>query len=629
MVLPLHLGTTLQHRYCLIDLNNHEKFYRSYLAKDLEQQNELCSVLEIITPKIPDWSAFKNQFQIEVENLYRLRHPQLPRVYSSFEQDNRFFLIQDYIEGKSYSSLIKHQEKPYSEEEVIQVLLQILPALEYLHSFGFTHGQISPENIIQPANTGNLTPETTLLPVLINLNLVPQLLYRLLPDNPETYPQTDIGRDLYDLAITAITFLTGISSEKLLDKAGQLRWDWQTFTPISIELGQILNRTLSYQPGVPYHTAGELRQALQTLSLQRSPLPDIAPYSRTKKSKNVARKWGNPWAYLFSLFLVGGVGFGFWAVLDLLFNPNPPQIPTWETPITNNSNLNKSTVNPTPPPKTSVPIALKLSPQQKATIEGSLKDRENIIYQISLKAGQQLNASLADKEVSMKVLNSNRQPLDNQALQVQQYTLPIFSEGNYFIQLMPSSDTPKSKYKLDVNISSYFPKKICQEPATLKAENWYPVFIEYTKANLEKVQSKYCRNTFIVPATPTNPPSVQVATFASSEQAKSFAKLMTNELGSGLVGEATKTPKTSCSDTQVEGQKTWHPVFVEYSKEKYNQILSYCPTASVKQRPASQKTYIEVAAFLDRAKAEQLAGFINQEVGGAEVGEPNNRNLPE
>ncbi|MCT7950975.1 protein kinase [Ancylothrix sp. C2] len=630
MFFPIPLGTTLQNRYCLIDLNPPEKFYRSYLAKDLQQQNQLCTVLEITTPEIADRPAFKKQFQDEVENLYRLRHPQLPKIYSSFEENDRLFLIQDYIEGKSYSRQIKQQQTPLNEAEVIQILLQILPPLEYLHTFGFTHGQISPENIIQPASIGNLTPETTLLPVLINLNLVPQLLHRLLPDNPETYPQSDVGRDLYDLAITATTFLTGIPYPELIDKAGQMRWDWQTLTPISIEFGQILNRSLSYQPGVPYHSASELRHALQKLSQPPQPTPQLSPQPRPKKPTTVAHKWGNPWAYLFSLLLVGGVGAGTWAALNLLLNPNFPPIPTWQMPGKSTSKATPSKIAPTPlPSPTTSPVVLKLSPQGKTTLEGSLKDQQSIIYKISLKAGQQLNASLADKAVAMTVLNSNRQPLDAQALQVQRYTAPLFSGGDYFIQLVPASNTPQSKYKLDVNINNYFPKKICQEPSNLKAENWYPVFVDYTKQNLETIQSKYCRNTFIIPATATTGPSVQVAAFGSVEQAKAFAELMKTQLGSALVGKPTKTPKISCSDASTGNEKTWYPVYLEYSKEKYDQILSYCPTASVTDRPARQGTYIEVAAFLDRSKAEQLAAFINQEIGGAELGEASNRNAAE
>lgn len=625
MVFPIPLGTTLQNRYCLIDLNPPEKFYRSYLAKDLQNQNQLCTILEIITPNIPDLPTFKKAFQDELENLYRLRHPQLPRVYSSFEENDRLFLIQDYIEGKTYSSHIKDQQTPLSEAEVIQLLLQLLPPLEYLHSFGFIHGHICPQNIIQTAKTNNITPETTLLPVLINSTIVNQLLHRLLQELPETSPPAEnySATDLYDLAITAVILLTGIPASELFEGAGLLRWDWQTLTPISLEFGQILNRTLSYQPGVPYQSAKELRHALQKLSQPPQPTPQLPPQPPTKKPANVARKSVNFWPYLFSLLLVGGVGAGSWAALNLLLNPNPPDLPTWQMPGKSTSNGTRSNITRTPLPSSTIsPLPLKLSPQGKTSIEGSLKDKETIIYQISAKAGQQLNASLADKGVTMTILNSKRQPLDPQVLEVQRHTTPLFSDGNYFIQLTPASDTPQSRYKLDVNISNYFPKKICQEPANLQVETWYPVFVEYTREKLETINSKYCRNTFIVPATGTTGPSVQVAAFASVEQAKAFAELIKTQLGSGKVGNPTKTPKTSCSDATTAGEKTWYPVFVEYSREKYDQILSYCPTASVTDRPARPGTYIEVAAFLDRAKAEQLAGFLNQEIGGAEIGEP-------
>jgi serine/threonine-protein kinase len=75
----------------------------------------LC-LKELIPPEIGAYALEKSKelFQREAETLYQIKHPQVPQFRANFEQDGRLFLVQDYVEGKTYRSSSMN-EKPRPE----------------------------------------------------------------------------------------------------------------------------------------------------------------------------------------------------------------------------------------------------------------------------------------------------------------------------------------------------------------------------------------------------------------------------------------------------------------------------------------------------------------------------------
>src|SRR5215469_1820002 len=74
-------------------------------------------------------------FRFEAVTLQRLRHPNLPRVYESFSENTRHYLVMDYIDGKT---LEQHQQASggggLPEADVLRWAQQIASVLSYLHS---------------------------------------------------------------------------------------------------------------------------------------------------------------------------------------------------------------------------------------------------------------------------------------------------------------------------------------------------------------------------------------------------------------------------------------------------------------------------------------------------------------
>jgi len=89
----------------------------------------------------------------EAEFLRLLDHPSLPRMIDYTEQENRCFLVMEYIQGKSLRQCLE-EGKGFSAEEIISMGKRILDILSYLHSRkpAVYYGDLKPENLMLTDN---------------------------------------------------------------------------------------------------------------------------------------------------------------------------------------------------------------------------------------------------------------------------------------------------------------------------------------------------------------------------------------------------------------------------------------------------------------------------------------------
>jgi serine/threonine protein kinase, bacterial len=123
-------GTVLGERYRIGQELGHGGFGRTYLAQDINRFNELC-VLKEFAPQVQGTYALEKSeelFEREAGILYKLNHAQIPRFRELFraalEGRDRLFLVQDYVEGRTYRQLLearRHQGTYFSETEVRQL----------------------------------------------------------------------------------------------------------------------------------------------------------------------------------------------------------------------------------------------------------------------------------------------------------------------------------------------------------------------------------------------------------------------------------------------------------------------------------------------------------------------------
>ncbi|UBF28975.1 protein kinase [Kovacikia minuta CCNUW1] len=275
MLAPLASGTLLDNRYRVVGVARRGKYGQTYLARDQKQFNELC-VLKEFVPSQQDPAIAATLLQLfhqEASTLYGLRHPQLPRPRAMIVEGQRFYWVREYVEGKSYGVLLndrKAKGQTFSEDEVMRLILQLLPVLSYIHSRGVIHGNISPDSLI--------LRQQDQLPVLINYGLVRDLVARLQlhPVTPEdargrwgyTPPEKQsAGRvypnsDLYSLAVTAIVLLTAKPPEELYNESSQ-SFEWGQGGMVNPKFARILRQMLDQRPQKRFASAEQVLQALE------------------------------------------------------------------------------------------------------------------------------------------------------------------------------------------------------------------------------------------------------------------------------------------------------------------------------------------------------------------------------
>ena len=188
-----------------------------------------------------------------------------------------------------------------------------------------------------------------------------------------------------------------------------------------------------------------------------------------------------------------------------------------------------------------------------------------------------------------------------------------------------------------------FPKNTCGDQVPSGTNEWYPVFVNYSEYNLNRLRNFYCRDAF-KKQRETGEVSVQVASFLNRSDAVELANIVKFDLGSGEVGKSSSYnfdapsaranaadilrnksnsfPLSSCGDSPPSGINVWYPVNVNYSERNLRIMQkNYCRDAFVKYVRETNTDMIQVASFLNINDAREFANFLKAQVGSGELGE--------
>ncbi|KZL49379.1 serine/threonine protein kinase [Nodularia spumigena CENA596] len=279
-----NFGKFLRNRYRVLRLLGEGGFSRTYATEDVDRLNAPC----VIKQFFPSFQGTiqRNKaaefFREEAFRLYELgeNHTQIPRLLAYFEQGSSLYLVQEFIEGKTLLQEVR--QKPFTEEQIYQLLTDLLPVLQFVHAAKVIHRDIKPENIIRRDSDGK--------PVLIDFGGAKQVTQTTLARQATVIytigyaPSEQMagfpchGSDLYALGVTCVRLLTqclpvqntyGEINDPLYD-AMNGNWLWQEELQkkgitISEELSRILNKLLKHLASERYQTATEVINDLKSL----------------------------------------------------------------------------------------------------------------------------------------------------------------------------------------------------------------------------------------------------------------------------------------------------------------------------------------------------------------------------
>lgn len=252
-------------------------FGRTFLAVDEDMPRQPYCVIKQLYLDTSETNILvkaKALFEQEAIRLDELgNHAQIPTLLAHFEQNQQFYLIQEFIPGKTLSQELPEQGC-YQEEQIWDFLREILPIVQYIHSHRVLHRDIKPDNIIRREDNNQL--------VLIDFGVA-----KLLTDTALLQPGTIIGSpeymapeqlkgkafwasDLYSVGVTCLYLLTHVSPFDLYDSFNEC-WIWRDYLPfgtlISDRLVKILDRLIHPRLKERYQSADDVLTALNPTTL--------------------------------------------------------------------------------------------------------------------------------------------------------------------------------------------------------------------------------------------------------------------------------------------------------------------------------------------------------------------------
>jgi serine/threonine protein kinase len=117
-----------------------------YHARQTEQNRDVALKFISVPPSV-EWSKALDKIDREVNELQKLQHPNLVKVYGAGVDEDRIFFATELIEGESLSAILARRGK-LTPDLVVEYGRQIAEVLRYLHSQDLIHSKLTPEKIL-------------------------------------------------------------------------------------------------------------------------------------------------------------------------------------------------------------------------------------------------------------------------------------------------------------------------------------------------------------------------------------------------------------------------------------------------------------------------------------------------
>lgn len=289
----------LKERYFAVKPIGQGGFGKTFLGVDNDKPSKpSCVIKQFLPSSQGTHSLFKatelfNQEAMRLEELGK--HSQIPELYGHFEQDNYLYLIQEYIEGKTLEDLLKNGN--FEEKQIRELLINLLPVLQFIHDHHVIHRDIKPENIIQRRRDQAF--------VLVDFGAAKHTLGTALSttgtiigDPRYMSPEQLLGKadktsDLYCLGVTCLYLLTGIDPLQLFDNSED-QWVWKDYltTSVSDDLANILERMIFKATKRRFPSSKDILEALNSDPKTRNFSPPVTPSKILLPARSDNKKWG-------------------------------------------------------------------------------------------------------------------------------------------------------------------------------------------------------------------------------------------------------------------------------------------------------------------------------------------------
>ena len=275
-----HVGSVVDEKYTVIDCLGRGGMANVWLARD-DRLGKLWAIKEIKPNVCGSRGEVMRQALIaEADFMKRLDHPAIPRVVDIVDTGRTVFVVMDYVEGTSLARLMRLQDGPFEQSQVIDWGIQLCDVLGYLHACDppVIYRDMKPANVIV-RDDGSVR--------LVDFGIATQCAHGITDEAgtpgyapveqlPSAYGASasdreagtvDARSDVYSLGVTLYVLVTGHTPQRAGGGSDAVRFDMRPIREwnprLSDGLERIVETATRQAPEERYQTIAEMRYDLE------------------------------------------------------------------------------------------------------------------------------------------------------------------------------------------------------------------------------------------------------------------------------------------------------------------------------------------------------------------------------
>lgn len=289
-------------RYQITSYLGGKRGIETYLADNLHRKYQspcLVKQIELIQVNHDRKARLERHFTEELLVLEKLGyHEQIPQLWDHFEENDQFYLVQEYFQGDNVANKIAQQN--LTTPQIIQILVSTLSVLKFIHQNRIIHRNIKPSNLLIDEQTHQvILTDFGILTDIKTLSINAREQSSDLEQKNYWSPEQIAGRptlssDLYALGMSVIEALTKVKPANFTRNQQTGKLLWTENLNLDRRLIKIINKMVQLDLGQRYQSAEQALNDLQKIRSFADPQgrtflkPGSPNFSRTARSKPTA-----------------------------------------------------------------------------------------------------------------------------------------------------------------------------------------------------------------------------------------------------------------------------------------------------------------------------------------------------
>ena len=206
----INKGELIDNRYKIIKSIGEGGMANVYLAWDTILERDVA--VKILRGDLADDEKFIRRFQREANSASSLRHPNIVEMYDVGEDSGTYYIVMEYVDGKTLKNLIK-KRGALNLTESIDIMMQLTSGIACAHDSYIIHRDIKPQNVMI-LEDGRVKITDFGIAMALNNNELTQTnsvmgSVHYLPPEQASGSGSTIKSDIYSLGILMFELLTG------------------------------------------------------------------------------------------------------------------------------------------------------------------------------------------------------------------------------------------------------------------------------------------------------------------------------------------------------------------------------------------------------------------------------------